>query len=238
MAAKFVRVSEYLHKADTVQEILKEAQYLMTLDHKNILRFESAFLINQEIAILTEYIPGGELGKFMEKQTVPLNEKQSCAIMTELVSAIVYIHHKKILHRDLKLENVLLQDEANPCLIKIIDFGLSSLCSDDNFGQSGTLLYSPPELLNGESKKSNNKTDVWSLGVILYIMLTKRFPFEGSSDAKIRHSICNNKLIFPKNCVLSEDLDDLLHNMLEKDPEKRYNINQVNMHPWFETYQQ
>lgn len=173
VAAKFVRVSEYLHKADTIQQILKEAQYLMTLDHENILKLQTAFLINQEIAIITEYIPGGELGKYLEKQEDPMTELQACAVMHELVKAIVYVHYKKILHRDLKLENILLQDSKNPCSVKIIDFGLASLCSNDEYGMSGTLLYSPPELLSGKSKKSSNKTDIWSLGIILYILLTK-----------------------------------------------------------------
>lgn len=94
VAAKFVRVSGYLHKADTVQQILKEAQYLMQLDHKNILKFESAFLIKQEIIILTEFVPGGELGEFLSEQPGPLNEDQAWAIMTELVSAIHYCHSK------------------------------------------------------------------------------------------------------------------------------------------------
>ena len=72
-----MRVSGYLHKADTVQQILKEAQYLMQLDHKNILKFESAFLIKQEIIILTEFVPGGELGEFLSEQPGPLNEDQA-----------------------------------------------------------------------------------------------------------------------------------------------------------------
>ncbi|CAI2364762.1 unnamed protein product [Moneuplotes crassus] len=233
VACKLVRVSEHLHKADRIQQILKEAQYLMTLDHENILKLETAFLVNQEIAIITEYIPGGELGDFIEKQPAPLTEMQACAIMVELVSAIVYVHYKKILHRDLKLENILLKDEKT-CSVKIIDFGLASLGSNNSVGQSGTLLYSPPELLNGESKKSSSKTDVWSLGVILYIMITKKFPFEGPTEEKIMQSICKSKLKFPKECVISSELKDLIQNMLEKNPNTRFNINQVNLHPWLE----
>ena len=173
VAAKFVWVSEYFHRADSISQIMREAQYLMTLDHKNILKFESAFLIKKEIVIFTEFFAGGELGKFLDKQPKPLSEEHSCEIMTEIVSAIVYVHNKQILHRDLKLENIMLQDEKNPKSIKIIDFGLSSLHSSDEYGHSGTILYSPPELFNGECLKSSNKTDIWALGVILYIMITK-----------------------------------------------------------------
>ena len=100
-------------------------------------------------------------------------------ILSILVSAIGYIHSNNIVHRDLKLENILLVNKDNPYDLKIIDFGISGILS--NVGgeiiHAGTMMYSPPEVVSKTDLTSNPKIDSWSLGIILFVLLTKEYPF-------------------------------------------------------------
>lgn len=179
-AAKFVDVTSFLNKADNIQKALKEAQYLLTIDHENIINLETVFLLKKEIIIFTEYVAGGELKDYILNRQIPCTESEVKKIAKSLIAAIGYIHQNNIVHRDLKLENILLNERGNPYSVKIIDFGISGLLSKVGGGeiiQAGTLIYSPPEIVAKKRLESNPKIDVWSLGVILYILLTKEYPF-------------------------------------------------------------
>ena len=154
--------------------------------------------------------------------------------MATLVSAISYIHSHNVVHRDLKLENILLKRNDNPFNLKIIDFGISGLLS--NVGgeviHAGTMIYSPPEVVSKSDLATNPRIDVWSLGVILYVLITKEFPFYGDSDYKTFTSIMKDKLKFPKSYKLSKEVRHLLHHMLDKNPILRYTIEDIKIHPW------
>lgn len=178
VAAKFVDVSEFMNKADNIQHALKEAQYLINLDHQNIINLESVFLIKKEIILFTEYIQGGELKEYIKNHN-PFSEQEAKKIFSVLVEAIGYVHSKNIVHRDLKLENILLVNKDDPFNFKIIDFGISGILY--NVGgeviQAGTMIYSPPEVVSKSNLSTNQKIDIWSMGVILFILLTKEYPF-------------------------------------------------------------
>ena len=148
----------------------------------------------------------------------PFQESEAIKIFATLVSALSYIHSNNVVHRDLKLENILLEKNDNPYALKIIDFGISGLLS--NVGgeviHAGTMIYSPPEVVSKTDLTSNIKIDVWALGIILYVLLTKEFPFWGDNDFKTFTSIIKDKLKFPKSWNLSKEVRHLIKNMLEK----------------------
>jgi serine/threonine protein kinase len=150
VAAKFVDISEYMKKADDIQKALKEAQYMLTLDHKNIVKLESVFILNNQLIIFMEHIAGGELKQCISNKSTRFPEIDVKKIMKVLISAINYIHKHNIVHRDLKLENILLVNANDPFSIKIIDFGISGILSKvgGEVINAGTIMYSPPEVLS------------------------------------------------------------------------------------------
>lgn len=184
--------------------------------------------------MFTEYVRGGELRTYLSNKRKPFTEEEAKKLLRILVDAIEYIHSHNIVHRDIKLENILLNDSKNPYDIKIIDFGISGLLSDiggDNI-HAGTMAYSPPEIISKANLASSPKIDIWGLGVVLYLLLTKRFPFYGENDYLTFQSIIKDDLKFPKSLPLSKQVRELLHGMLSKKPMSRYSLEEVKRHPW------
>jgi len=168
--------------------VVKEAQFLLTLDHENIVNIDTVFWIKKKIIVFTEYIGGGELKDYILSQKVPCSEVQTRKIARSIMSAVFYIHSNKVVHRDLKLENILMVEKGNPYSLKIIDFGISGVLNKvgkEDVINAGTMMYSPPEIISKTNLQSSPKIDVWSLGiqyfsyigVIIYILLTKEYPF-------------------------------------------------------------
>jgi serine/threonine protein kinase len=163
--------------------------------------------------MFTEYMKGGELKAHLTKKKKPFTEPEAIKILKILIEAIEYIHSHNIVHRDIKLENILLNDSTNPYDLKIIDFGISGLYQDIG-GESinaGTMAYSPPEVVSKANLTSSPKIDVWGLGVVLYLLLTKNFPFHGENDYITFQSIIKDDLKFPKSLPLSKQVRNLLH---------------------------
>jgi serine/threonine protein kinase len=140
-----------------------------------------------------------------------------------------YLHKQGIIHRDLKPENLLLDDKYQ---IKISDFGLSTFFSKNNYLQTacGTPSYAPPEMLEGH-EYNGEATDVWSCGIILYAMLCGTLPFSESQEEIIVKKIKSHDYVIPN--YLSKDAKDLLNHILIINPKERYNIKQIQGHPWF-----
>jgi calcium-dependent protein kinase len=163
-----------------------EIDILKNLDHPNILRLYEVFEDKKYIYLVTEFCQGGELfdeiiarGKF--------NERDAAVIIKQLLSAISYCHSKKVSHRDLKPENILI-DNKETLQIKLIDFGTSQRFEDEENMELvlGTAYYIAPEVLKGHY---DEKCDIWSIGVILYILLSGEPPFPGSDDKEILKSV-------------------------------------------------
>lgn len=197
-AAKFMNVSEYLKYADQVEKALKESTSLISLDHKQIITYETSFLLSSEIIMFTEYMPGGELGEYVQKNK--MSEDMAKKIFKLILEPVNYCHKHGVIHRDLKMENILLQISDDPLSLKIIDFGIAgvwSACGGGDKSTAGTLYYTPPEVISETDVESDPKIDIWALGVILYIMLLKKYPFKGlSSSRETRELILNSKLKF------------------------------------------
>jgi len=161
------------------------------------------------------------------------SEKGAANIMRQLLSAVAYCHSKKVVHRDLKLENLLFSSHDKDAALKIIDFGAAQVLNSDIklSARIGTPLYIAPEVLSGEYTKS---CDIWSCGVILYILLSGLPPFSASCEAELYKKIkrAQYKLTGPRWKVLSKEAKDLVHRMMKRDPERRYSALEALNHPW------
>ena len=163
------------------------------------------------------------------------SEKEAAIILQQVMSAIEYCHNNGICHRDLKPENLLYfnegQEQDNP--IKVIDFGLSQLVSPDKkmTEKVGSIYYFPPEVLKGNYTE---KCDIWSAGVILYLLLSGEMPFNGPTNSTIFRKISKMKYTYPEKAwnSISNEAKDLIDHMIAPENE-RYSARQVLQHPWF-----
>jgi len=216
--------------------MLNEINTLRTLDHPNIVKIYEYFEDEKRFYIVTEHIQGGELfdeiiarGKF--------DEKDAALLLRQLLSCITYCHSHNIVHRDLKPENVLLEANKRFDEIKVIDFGTAQVFKQ---GQSlketiGTPYYIAPEVLNHNYGK---ECDVWSLGVMAYIILSGIPPFNGGTDAEIMASIKTGKFSF-KHAVwkgISQSAKDFITSLLTYDRTKRPTAQQALKHQWIQDH--
>ena len=223
------------NKLNNVASLKSEIQILIKLDHPNIIKLYEIYENDNYIYLVMELCTGGELfDRIIQKteQGKQFTEKEVANIFQQMMSAINYCHSNKIVHRDLKPENLLLatQDENSP--IKVIDFGMSRIFNNKQamFDKVGTAYYISPEVLDGFY---DEKCDIWSAGVILYILLCGYPPFNGNDDDEIFESIKKRKFVFPDAewANISKEAKDLINKMLS-DPLTRLTAEQVLSHPW------
>jgi len=219
-------------KQDSARMYL-EVDILKKLIHPNIMQIFEFYEDKISFYIITEFCEGGELfDKVVEKGS--FNEEEAANVVKQLLSAINYIHSQNIVHRDLKPENILLDTKKND-IIKIIDWGTARFFTKDKNKKmnkiSGTPYYIAPEVL---AEKYDEKCDIWSCGVIMYILLCGYPPFNGETDSDILSKIKTGKFIFPDEewANLSADCKDLIKHMLEFDPKKRYSAATCLTHNW------
>ena len=189
------------------------------------------------IGIVLEYASGGELFDYILQHKY-LKENVAKKLFAQLVSGVDYMHSKGLIHRDLKLENLLLDKHRN---IIISDFGFVNSYNKDKNDlmktSCGSPCYAAPELVLTQSPYSGRKVDIWSLGVILYAMLAGYLPFDDDSEnedgadiVKLYHYICNTPLTFPE--YVSPLARDLLRKIIVSNPEKRIGVDEIRNHPW------
>ena len=221
---------------DNELEIINEINILMKMDHPNIVKIFEFYNSPTHYYLITEYCEGGCLFDLIIKNNGPFTEIQASYIMNQLLSVVNYCHKMKIIHRDLKPENILVNKNDNGFVqIKICDFG-TSLCFKRGEIQDkivGSIYYIAPEVLQ---KKYNSKCDLWSCGVIMYILLTGVPPFGGSNNQSIIKKILigeYDKTRLAKRCKACIDLIDKL---LTKDIKKRIRADAALRHKWFQIY--
>ena len=217
------------------QEILNEINILRTLDHPNILKIFEFYSSKESYSLVTELCQGGELfQEIIDKG--PFNENYSAYVMLQILSAINYCHGMKIVHRDLKPENILIAERDSNGLprIKIADFGTSKMFEKGAVQRKlvGSSYYIAPEVLK---KHYDEKCDIWSCGVIMYILLSGRPPFAGDSDKEIMDKVRKGKydLEEPPFDKLSSSGKDLIKKLLIMEPTKRISAQEALKHPWF-----
>ena len=220
-------------------EIKDEIEILKTLDHPDIVRIIESFNTKDSYVLVTEYCEGGELFDQVKNQ---LSETQIAVIFKQLLSGLAYLHSHNIVHRDLKLENILIQDiEKSKTTgeelfnIKIIDFGTARIFDNKKRKPQsivGSSYYIAPEVLK---QKYNKECDLWSVGVILYMFIVGHAPFDGVDDDEITDNI--QKGVYRKDDKrwkkASKEVKDLIQKLLVYQPKKRLTALQALKHPWF-----
>lgn len=213
-----------------------EVEILSNLDHPNILRLYETY--NDEkrkkFYLVTEKCEGGELfDVIMDRGSSGLTEQESAIIMKQILSAVNYCHLMKVAHRDLKPENILLENPDDLTTIKIIDFGTSQVFTEDqSMSQTyGTPYYIAPEVCR---KDYDQQCDIWSIGVILYILMCGEPPFNGRTDADIIAAAKKGKYNYRQEIwkTRSPEVRNLIDSMLTYDPKKRITAKAALEHPW------
>ncbi|XP_063124250.1 putative sperm motility kinase W [Rattus norvegicus] len=213
----------------TIRGILAEIATLETLHHPKIVSLFQILVTSRHINFITEYVPGANLFEII-KEEGPLQEEEAKVTFGQIVSAVKHCHSLDIAHRDIKPQNILRDQGGN---VKLIDFGLATKC------RSGTLLkqrcgtkgFYAPELIQGEPYDAK-KTDVWSLGVLLYFIIIGYYPFRGSTMNEIEKKISTGTYDIPSH--VSGQLENLIHQILTLSPEMRPSIEDIERHPWVE----
>ncbi|KAK0186494.1 hypothetical protein F5146DRAFT_1113543 [Armillaria mellea] len=202
--------------------LTREIHHHRQLHHPHVAQMYEVIATESSIWIVTELCSGGELFDYLVEKG-RLSEDETRVMFGQLCLAVAYLHEKGIVHRDLKLENVLLDER---CKVKLGDFGFTR---ERFVGRPG---YASPEMLQGK-KYQGPEVDVWSLGIILYCLLTGTLPFDDDDEAVMRQKIVKGDFEDPE--WLSLESRDLIKNILVMDPAKRLTIPQILTHSWFGT---
>eukprot|EP00927_Polykrikos_kofoidii_P047680 TRINITY_DN41957_c0_g1_i1.p1 TRINITY_DN41957_c0_g1~~TRINITY_DN41957_c0_g1_i1.p1 ORF type:complete len:438 (+),score=56.45 TRINITY_DN41957_c0_g1_i1:61-1374(+) len=196
-----IRAVKAISKANLTRRkmasVHREIAFLEILNHPQIIKLVDTFTDNYNIFLVMEFCEGGDLFDRIG-EAAPFNEAQASNVMTQIVKAVRYLHARSICHRDLKPENFMLvaKEPIERARLKLIDFGLSRKCAagDKLTSIAGSYYYMAPEVFKGSY---GLPADVWSFGVILYILLCGYPPFGGSTDRDIRTAVLTQKLCFP-----------------------------------------
>ncbi|EFN57456.1 hypothetical protein CHLNCDRAFT_34706 [Chlorella variabilis] len=237
VAIKFIergdKVTKYVER-----EIINHRQ----LVHPHIIQFKEVFLTQQHLSIAMEYAAGGDMFEYVVRKG-GLRESEARWFFQQLIVAVDYIHRMGVANRDIKLENTLLDGSPRP-LIKICDFGYSKHEKYQSAPGSrvGTPAYLAPEvIMTTKGKTYDGKVaDIWSCGVMLYVMLVGAYPFERPEDKhdnqklqKMIQRILRVEYDWPAHIKLSPECRDLMSRILVADPSKRITIHEIQDHPWY-----
>ncbi|KAK9237642.1 kinase-like domain-containing protein [Lipomyces kononenkoae] len=248
VAVKLIKKESIPPMSNREAKFQREVIVLRHLRHPNIVRLQEIIQNDKYIGIVLEYASGGELFDYI-LENKHLKDNSACRLFAQLVSGVEYLHSKGIVHRDLKLENLLLDKHKN---IIITDFGFANVFNPDdiiNGRQTADLMstscgspcYAAPELVVSEGKYSGRKVDVWSCGVILYAMLAGYLPYDddpenphGTNITQLYRYITSTPLTFPE--FVKPMPRDLLRRILVANPEERADLLEVRAHSWLLPY--
>ena len=228
---KAIKKSHFKNNLDDILLITKQIETLKVLKHRNIVTLYEIYESKKYIYLMTEYLSGKDLiEKIIKKKR--FNEEEALRIFFQLLDAFTYMHKMNICHLNLRVEHILFDKNNRP---KIVGFGYSSFYEKGKSieGGYGSLCYVCPEIID-EQPYSPELADVWSLGVILYVLICGYLPFSDEDDNKNKILISTGKIDFPKE--ISNKLKDLLKHMLDKNPKKRYTFQKIVKHPWLKPY--
>nr|XP_020455757.1 serine/threonine-protein kinase SIK2 isoform X4 [Monopterus albus] len=213
--------------AVNLEKIYREVQIMKMLDHPHIIKLYQVMETKNMLYLVTEYAKNGEIFDYLAKHG-RLSEMEARRKFWQILSAVEYCHNRNIVHRDLKAENLLLDGHMN---IKIADFGFG------NFFQPGEPLatwcgsppYAAPEVFEGQQYEGP-QLDIWSMGVVLYVLVCGALPFDGPTLPVLRQRVLEGRFRIPY--FMTEDCEHLIRRMLVLDPSKRLSVVQIKEHKW------
>ncbi|XP_058251647.1 serine/threonine-protein kinase MARK2 isoform X10 [Hemibagrus wyckioides] len=213
--------------SSSLQKLFREVRIMKLLNHPNIVKLFEVIETEKTLYLVMEYASGGEVFDYLVAHG-RMKEKEARAKFRQIVSAVQYCHQKCIVHRDLKAENLLLDADMN---IKIADFGFSNEFTVGNKLDTfcGSPPYAAPELFQGK-KYDGPEVDVWSLGVILYTLVSGSLPFDGQNLKELRERVLRGKYRIP--FYMSTDCENLLKKFLILNPTKRGSLEQIMKDRW------
>ena len=237
---------EYSEKEENIKRLYNEINLLKIVHHQNVVGLVDLMQTNKNIYIVTEYCNGGDLNKCLKKYIEinkrPFPEELVQYIMKQIISGLDFLHSRKIIHRDLKLDNILIcfnsdKDKSSLNLLnstaKITDFGFSKIIGDMTDTIIGTPIYMPPGMIYAMTNKTKNqaydfKADIWSLGILCYEMLVGKCPFVGNNMLDLYNKIQKGDYELPN--YLSQEVSLFITSMLAKDDNIRFSCKELLKH--------
>lgn len=217
--------------------ITREVNIMKSVSHPNVVNTYDVFDTSDRLHIVLEFMEGGELFDIIADNG-RFSEKDASQVMRDVVKGVQYLHTHSIVHRDIKPENVLCKTKDWPLQVKLADFGLANFAEDGTIKESadgcmvGTPGYVAPEVVKKE--EYGPEVDLWSCGVLLYIMLSGKMPFYGRNDAECLARIRDGVYSFPDRewCNISDGAKSLVKALLQMSPEKRLTARAALQHKW------
>jgi len=229
-ALKAISIMDMQINPTLKDNVNREIRIHKSLEHPNIVKFiEYGYTAKEDYKLIVlEYVDFGDMWDLLYTDTEKgLTEEEACDYFTQLINALMYLRDVGIIHRDLKPENILITKSGT---IKLADFGWAIDRPSSHY--VGTTKYCSPEMISSH-EKYNYKTDVWSAGIILYEFLCGKVPFDSKKEKKIEHKILNNTLTFPEDThELSDSVKDLIRFILNRNPHKRPDYEDILAHEW------
>ena len=226
-----IKILDKLILSETPEDyelVKQEISILKIVKHKYIVQLYEILQTPQHIYIIMEYCEGKDLMDYILCKH-RLSELEALKFFQQLINALFYLHSQNIAHRDVKIDNMLLDKNKN---LKLVDFGLSTKYSDEDLLDQpcGTVVYAAPEVLDG-NEYHGMLADVWSSGIVLYGMVSGYLPFSDKDDEVNKRDVLEGKIDIPE--FFSPLLQDLLKHMLDINPITRYTLQEIKQHPWF-----
>lgn len=239
-----VKVVPRLGRDHEDEFLAREVQIVLSLHHDNIVRTLDVFVRKRRVYFVMEFVPGGELFDYISEHS-NFSERQAAFVIRDLLRALAYLHDKGIAHRDVKLENLLCAGTEWPFSIKLADFGFSNFLPPTNASAThgkrdesltsfvGTPYYIAPEMLSASGH--GRPVDLWATGVTMYILLSGKFPFGGTSEKEYYARVLHKPAYFPAPewSGVSQLAKSLIRGFLTKDPKTRLTAHQALKHEWF-----
>lgn len=231
-------IKKDLLNTHNIQCIVDEVKILRSVDHPNIVKYFETYEEDNIIHIVMEYIPGQNLYELVHsrnKLKKRFSEHEICQLISYILKAILFLHRSNIIHRDLKPENILISNPEDLTSVKIIDFGLSVLNKKDEKYRVGSPYYMAPEMIEGNYSKAS---DMWSIGVIMYLIMTGRQPFEGVDQRDVYRNILKgnyDKKVL-KDDKFSIEIRDFVEKLLVVKESQRMKSDAAFDHSWISKF--
>ena len=232
VAVKILKKQEMSAKDLELQR--REIEILKICQHPNIIRLIDLFENESHLFLVIEHLSGGDMFDYLAARDFEISEKRAKKITHKIATALYYMHRFGIAYRDLKPENIMMEKSADDSDLKLVDFGLSKIVGPKETSTEpfGTISYAAPEVLTG--KPYDKSVDMWSLGVVIYLLVAGTLPFDDDDEKKVAYKTIYDEPNWtsPWIAKVSTPGKDLIKKLLKKKAEDRINIEQVLSHEW------